>query len=745
LLIRAGLVGMAMAFMASGSARAQQREAPAPTIGTSLRSFESDAELQSYLKRIELLALDAQAREDSGWGALCGSKFVLTRRSMSRQSTSSANVVIRVGVSDTAGETVSGALLDIDDSGVQTTTHENGEAMLVVPAGKIPNSHRLSLRARGIAYNFRRGQFKAFAGDTIDIELSLCNNHVVLQQGVSAAGGPRGARANFGPAEQSDVDAGDDVAVSGHFLVILRRGRLYSFDLGPERGRDRTLRLVGFMNLYSANSQFRPYYKLMLRGTRIIVVGYHNSEREVEVQLLHLADDGVLSRTASYELRVDCAHERCIARLAGDRLVLFSTTPLAAGSVDALSLLPAVKRMIPDAASGDFQSLVTASRMFRFPNDSMIGSAPFLNTVTMCDVKPSALACEARVIIGPRDNDYRVSRTAFYVWTHEGDQPNVLLPNEHPVTLFRVPLSEHAPQAIRLSGGPFNHLSLNEDARGGLRLFASGDARYGPHSQLEGGKRERAALFTLQSSDFGDGTRDAPASTHRTVPLDEGESVRSEFVGSWLFYSVGGGYFRYASPMTTLFAIRTDSGEARRIRLPYYVERIAPMDSDAIVIATAAPFALHFLRINPFSRSPLSGHFVLTNPSQAEYERDGFFYRSIDSARGLLAIPGRGYGRSDSTHWATGSTHVEFVRVSPRSLVSIGSLSSTPGTSEQDSLEVQSGWFEDWYGNARGLFVGQRIFALIGYELIEARMIDGRLVERQRINFMPRTSQTGWH
>ena len=74
----------------------------------------------------------------------------------------------------------------------------------------------------------------------------------------------------------------------------------------------------------------------------------------------------------------------------------------------------------------------------------------------------------------------------------------------------------------------------------------------------------------------------------------------------------------------------------------------------------------------------------------------------------------------------------------------MGALSITPGTPEEDSLEVQSGWYEDWYDNARGIFDGERIFALIGYELIEARMIDGRLVERQRVNFMPRPGQKGW-
>ena len=462
------------------------------------------------------------------------------------------------------------------------------------------------------------------------------------------------------------------------------------------------------------------------------MVGYDISERRVEIQLLGISDDGVVSRRATHQLRIDCEFGGCVARLTGQKLVLFSTIPLHARTADPLSLLPAVRRIYPNAEPEAFRSLATREQIFPFPNDSLIGSAPFLNTITMCDVQLPALTCEVRVLIGPREEDYDVSPSAVYVWTHEGDHPNLIDPGDGAVNLFRVPLSGNAPQVVRLTGGPFDELSLNEDARGRVRLFASGN-------------REIATLFTLQRADFGDGTRNAPASAARTLPIDKGESVRSQFVGSWLFYSVGGGYFRYDKPTTTLFAVRTDGGEPRRITLPYYIERIVPMDSDALVVATAAPSALYFLRIDPTSPSPLTGRFTLANPSALEDEGEGFFYSAIRADHGVLAIPGSGYGRSDSTHWVTGSTSVVFARTTPRGFAKLGSLSITPGAPESDSLEVQSGWFDDWYGNARGFFVGDRIFALIGYELIEAQLFGGRLVERRRINFMPGVDQRGWH
>ena len=43
----------------------------------------------------------------------------------------------------------------------------------------------------------------------------------------------------------------------------------------------------------------------------------------------------------------------------------------------------------------------------------------------------------------------------------------------------------------------------------------------------------------------------------------------------------------------------------------------------------------------------------------------------------------------------------------------------------------------DWYGNARPIFIGERVFALLGYELVEGRVSNERIVERRRTSFAP--------
>ena len=43
----------------------------------------------------------------------------------------------------------------------------------------------------------------------------------------------------------------------------------------------------------------------------------------------------------------------------------------------------------------------------------------------------------------------------------------------------------------------------------------------------------------------------------------------------------------------------------------------------------------------------------------------------------------------------------------------------------------------DWYGNARPVFLRGRIFALLGYELVEGRVVRDSITEVRRLNYAP--------
>ena len=64
-----------------------------------------------------------------------------------------------------------------------------------------------------------------------------------------------------------------------------------------------------------------------------------------------------------------------------------------------------------------------------------------------------------------------------------------------------------------------------------------------------------------------------------------------------------------------------------------------------------------------------------------------------------------------------------------------GRLSADPGRAVDDHCRASC---VDWYGNARPIFIGDRVFALMGYELVEGRQAPGGSIsEVGRTNFAP--------
>ena len=61
-----------------------------------------------------------------------------------------------------------------------------------------------------------------------------------------------------------------------------------------------------------------------------------------------------------------------------------------------------------------------------------------------------------------------------------------------------------------------------------------------------------------------------------------------------------------------------------------------------------------------------------------------------------------------------------------------GRLDADPARAVDDACVASC---VDWYGNARPIFIGNRVFALMGYELVEGRLASGAIHEVERVNF----------
>ena len=77
-----------------------------------------------------------------------------------------------------------------------------------------------------------------------------------------------------------------------------------------------------------------------------------------------------------------------------------------------------------------------------------------------------------------------------------------------------------------------------------------------------------------------------------------------------------------------------------------------------------------------------------------------------------------------------------FLRNQSLRLTELGALDSRPEAGANDGCRASC---VDWYGNSRPLFVGNRVFALMGYEIVEGAIAGNALTETRRITFSPVT------
>ena len=239
-------------------------------------------------------------------------------------------------------------------------------------------------------------------------------------------------------------------------------------------------------------------------------------------------------------------------------------------------------------------------------------------------------------------------------------------------------------------------------------------------------------------SAFGDGADDAPLRAYRPLPPTTGPTLQNRFVGRWLLYGAGDGWGPRdtAAPGSKLIAVPWAGGRVAKLSLPHGVERIEPMGPGAVVVGSRGD-DLAFTSVRLGRTPSVASRYTLPGASQGEMRSHGFFYRPDDAERGVLGLPVSGGGRPGYLHLFEGSAGVLFLRSDALRLRPLGHLDAraSEGANADDGCVASC---VDWYGNARPLFLRGRIFALLGYELVEGTLRGAAIHETRRISFAPR-------
>jgi hypothetical protein len=521
------------------------------------------------------------------------------------------------------------------------------------------------------------------------------------------------------------VDEGDIVKQHGNALVILRRGRLFTVSLAGGG-----MRPVDSIDAYPPGVDARGdwYDEMLVAGDRIVVIGYSYSRGGTQIDRFRIDGAGHLRFEDAYQLRSNDYYSSTnyASRLIAHTLILYSPRYIAYD--DPMSALPALRRWSGDPKAG-FQRIGTAREVYWSPGvpDDQVDA---LHTVTSCDVLTPVLDCKATSVFGPAGDVFYVSQSAVYVWLtpYWGEMEA----RRARALLYRLPLNGDAPSAIGARGAPVDQFSFREDdgvLNVLVRADSAGDAMWA--SQYASGA---TALLRLPLDSFGDGMREAPARRYRELPTPKQDGdFHDRFAGDYVLYGTGNDWGTPQDTHTALVVAPIHGGRPTVLTLPHAVDRIELMGPDAVVIGSDSR-NVYFSAVLLSGAPVLGDRYVESGAAQSETRSHGFFFKPEDGGDGVLGLPISLPAAPAYRQLFDTSAAMLYLRRAGGKFAPLGELGAHDAGAAADGCVASC---TDWYGNARPIFLGNRTFALMGYELVEGDVRRTAIRETGRVNFAP--------
>lgn len=528
--------------------------------------------------------------------------------------------------------------------------------------------------------------------------------------------------------QHAGVDEGGIVKVHGDHLVILRRGRLFTVAIG-----DDDLRPVSSIDAFGPETapDSAWYDEMLISDNTVIVIGYSYLRGGTEVGLFNIDAAGQLGYRSTYHLRSNdyYSSRNYASRLIGSKLIFYAPLYFRGDTDDPFASFPAVRKWHQGAKNEEFRRIVSANRVFCPDADLSKEDNLTLHTVTTCDLSNGGFNCEATTVVGPSGRVFYVSPDSVYVWATSW------LSNSPRSLLFRMPLDGSSPTALRVSGSPIDQFSFLQSDDEFLNVVVREDGK-GDGMWLSERAEGHVSLMRVSLGRFSDGSEEVPSQNYWQLPNPQGYNFQNRFVHNYLLY----GAARSANPYNSankeqrVYLVDWRRGSTQRILLPHGVERIEQMGADAVVVGSEGK-DLHFTAIRLGPEPEIVSRYLRKEASQGEMRSHGFFYKPDGNDSGTLGLPistpmPAGYWN----HQMKSSAAILFLRNEARQFREVGELEAQSEKAIDDKCKASC---VDWYGNSRPLFLRNRVFALLGYELVEGKVDNGRMTEVRRINYAP--------
>jgi hypothetical protein len=223
------------------------------------------------------------------------------------------------------------------------------------------------------------------------------------------------------------------------------------------------------------------------------------------------------------------------------------------------------------------------------------------------------------------------------------------------------------------------------------------------------------------------------------LPTPTPGDFQNRFVGDYVLY--GTGNYEWSTPQNrpnTIVVAALRDGRLAELPLAHSIDRIEVMGKDAVIVGSGSGQVFFSAIALPQRASPFLSDTYARPGAQSETRSHGFFFNpDPDGVSGVLGLPVTRPARPAIRQLTEDSAAVMFLRRANDRFVPLGELDAQQGNLVDDSCRASC---VDWYGNARPIFYQGRVFALMGYELVEGALTRDAIAERGRANFAPAPS-----
>lgn len=581
--------------------------------------------------------------------------------------------------------------------------------------------------------------------------------------------------------QSANVDEGDIVKQIGNYLLVLQDGRIFAVDIsGPQ------LRLADRINVYRNASDDGWYDEMLVEGDRILITSYSYQDEATEIAVFRLdTATGRLSRDGAFLISSEdyYSSDNYATRIVGDRLIIY--TPYEADEVTDRTGRPRIRRWMTEAERDALiEGGADEDRDERLAGRAMLSADeihrpvvptvdPYVHSVTICGLgeyrADQVPGCRVIAFTGPRQAEMFVTPREVFLWVGAGwaefdrdwyserkpcaaGRPD--LRNLPPAAVYRVPITASTLGVVGVRGRPFDQFSMDMTDGYFRGLWSVNDAT------CDIAEQDIPVAFTnIALREFTETYTELRAARHIAVPSLRPGQVRNRFADDWLVYGSGDwGYdaipeeppandtpekaaLRAAERAGSVVVLPVDRpSQAVAVPVGHNVIRIDRVGADGMIVNGYRDHQGLTLSLIQLGDTP---HIAASTTLSGRYESEGrshAFNSSVGlDGNGLVGVPTIAMP-SRRAFWRSETSDVSFASVTggaTRSITDAGLLVSTTVGREERAPDYECEVScTDWYGNSRPIFTGGRIFALMETELVEGRLVDGRMTEVQRIDMI---------